>query len=240
MSSREKVASICKDPKSELETLQNRRRKLLEVDRIDRDLTPFVGYLSMRNVPEDLRSCEFLLTAVGAVDPTADWDRYLDVVHEMANPDECEPILKIVRNYRGLAPEAELCAFRKFLEEAFDLLNRRTEEVRQVRARAAQNQDIYLTWDHMDVYFATSMRKAWEYMDLYDSIEQLTGSEEFRDLGVRYFDPTQAYTDNRINKGLVEALMLKRARCTVYSVEDTDTLGKDSAAWLRRWLKVSP
>jgi len=45
---------------------------------------------------------------------------------------------------------------------------------------------------------------------------------------VRYFDPTQAYTDNRINKGLVEALMLKRARCTVYSVQDTDTLGKDS------------
>jgi hypothetical protein len=224
----EKVASICKDSKSELEALQNRRRKLLEVDRIDRDLTPFVGYLSMRNVPEDLRSCEFLLTAVRAVDPTADWDRYLDVVHEMANPGECEPILEIVLNYRGLTPEAELWAFRKFLEEAFDLLNRRTEEVRQVRARAAQNQDIYLTWDHMDVYFATSMRKAWEYMDLYDFIEQLMASEEFRDLGVRYFDPTQAYTDNRINKGLVEALMLKRARCTVYSVQDTDTLGKDS------------
>jgi len=43
-------------------------------------------------------------------------------------------------------------------------------------------------------------------MDLYDFIEQLMASEEFRDLGVRYFDPTQAYTDNRINKGLVEAL----------------------------------
>lgn len=30
-----------------------------------------------------------------------------------------------------------------------------------------------------------------------------------------------------MNKGLVEALML-RAKCTVYSVQDTDTLGKDS------------
>jgi hypothetical protein len=49
-----------------------------------------------------------------------------------------------------------------------------------------------------------------------------------KELDLRYFDPTQAYTDNRVNKGLVEALMLKRARCTVYSVQDTDTLGKHS------------
>jgi hypothetical protein len=80
----------------------------------------------------------------------------------------------------------------------------------------------------MDVYFATSMRKAWEYKDLYDFIERLVSADEFKDLYLRYFDPTQAYTDNRINKGLVEALMLKRAHCTVYSVQDTDTLGKDS------------
>jgi hypothetical protein len=31
-----------------------------------------------------------------------------------------------------------------------------------------------------------------------------------------------------VDKGLVESLMLKRAKCTVYSVQDTDTLGKDS------------
>ena len=224
----EKVASTCKDPKLELEALCNRRRKLLEVDRISRDLTPFVGYLSMRNVPEDLRSCEFLLAAVKAVEPTADWDRYIVLVGEMTNPGECKPLLEIVQNFRAFAPEADLCGFRRFLEHSFELLNCRKKEVEQVRARAARNQDVYLTWDHMDVYFATSMRKAWEYMDLYDFIDQLMASEEFRDLGVRYFDPTQAYTDNRINKGLVEALMLKRARCTVYSVQDTDTLGKDS------------
>jgi len=39
------------------------------------------------------------------------------------------------------------------------------------------------------------------------------GQEELNELDLRYFDPTQAYTDNRVNKGLVEALMLKRARC---------------------------
>lgn len=224
----QKVSAICKDPDLELETLRSRRRALLEVDRISRDLTPFVGYLSMRNIPEDLRSCEFLLTAVKAVASAADWYRYLALVEEMANPDERAPLLEIVGNYRAFAPESGVPEFRKFLEKSFNLLKRRKKEVRLVRARAAKNQDVYLTWDHMDVYFATSMRKAWEYTDLYDFIERLMASDEFRDLGVRYFDPTQAYTDNRINKGLVEALMLKRARCTVYSVQDTDTLGKDS------------
>jgi hypothetical protein len=51
---------------------------------------------------------------------------------------------------------------------------------------------------------------------------------EIANLNIRYFDPTQSYTGSRIDKGLVESLMLKRAKCTVYSVQDTDTLGKDS------------
>ena len=80
----------------------------------------------------------------------------------------------------------------------------------------------------MDVYFATSMRKRWEYEDLFDFVKTLMAHPELADLRLRHFDPTQAYTDNRVNKGLVESLMLKRARCTVYSVQDTDTLGKDS------------
>ena len=80
----------------------------------------------------------------------------------------------------------------------------------------------------MDVYFATSMRKAWEYADLYDFVNDLMNATELSDLPIQYFDPTQSYTDNRIDKGLVESLMLKRAQCTVYSVQDTDTLGKDS------------
>jgi hypothetical protein len=58
----------------------------------------------------------------------------------------------------------------------------------------------------MDVYFATSMRKAWEYKDLFEFIEGLTASSEITDLGLRYFDPTQAFTDNRVNKGLVDPL----------------------------------
>lgn len=97
-----------------------------------------------------------------------------------------------------------------------------------MRARAERNQDVYLTWDHMDVYFATSMRKRWEFEDLFEFVTGVMSQAALKPLKLRYFDPTQSYTANRINKGLVESLMLKRAECTVYSVQDTDTLGKDS------------
>src|SRR5271167_2370468 len=62
----------------------------------------------------------------------------------------------------------------------------------------------------------------------YDFVNRLMTSPELSDLPIRYFDPTQSYTKERVDKGLVESLMIKRARCTVYSVQDSDTLGKDS------------
>ena len=80
----------------------------------------------------------------------------------------------------------------------------------------------------MDVYFATSMRKRWEFEDLFDFVNGLMDQPVLRGLNLRHFDPTQAFTKDRVDKGLVESLMLKRAKCTVYSVQDTDTLGKDS------------
>jgi hypothetical protein len=72
------------------------------------------------------------------------------------------------------------------------------------------------------------MRKPWEFTDLYDFVNGLMKSPVLSGLPISYFDPTQSYTKERVDKGLVESLMLKRARCTVYSVQDTDTLGKDS------------
>ena len=53
---------------------------------------------------------------------------------------------------------------------------------------------MYLTWDHMDVYFATSMRKRWEFEDLFDFVHELMGRPELEGLNVRHFDPTQSYT----------------------------------------------
>ena len=41
-------------------------------------------------------------------------------------------------------------------------------------------------------------------------------------------DAVLKYCEDRIDKGLSEALMLKRAKCTLFLAQESDTLGKDS------------
>lgn len=102
------------------------------------------------------------------------------------------------------------------------------ETIEQTKEKGLRNTDVYLTWDYMDVYVATSMRKQWEFEDVSDFVNGLFACSQLRALNLRYFDPTQSNCTSRIDKGLVEALMLKRASCTVYLVQEADTLGKDS------------
>ena len=93
---------------------------------------------------------------------------------------------------------------------------------------AQQNQNAYLASDHMDVYVATSMREKHEFREISDFTSKVFGSPQLKDLNLRWFDPTQAWVKSRVDKGLAEALMLKRAECTVYLAQVSDTLGKDS------------
>ncbi len=102
---------------------------------------------------------------------------------------------------------------------------RRMQEIRKI---GRENHDAYLTYDHMDVYIATSMRERHEFFLVSGFIKQLFGHPEITPLKLRWFDPTQAYCKDRIDKGLVEGLMVKRAKCTIYHVQESDTLGKDS------------
>lgn len=108
--------------------------------------------------------------------------------------------------------------------EAIELENRRKEIVKIGK----ENYKAYLASDHLDVYVATSMRKRHEYYFVNNLVNKIFNHNELKPLKLRWFDPTQAYCDHRIDKGLFEALMLRRAKCTVYFVQETDTLGKDS------------
>jgi len=93
---------------------------------------------------------------------------------------------------------------------------------------ALRNQAAYLASDHLDVYVATSMRARHEFIGIGRVVRQIFDHELLRPLKLRWFDPTQAYCLNRIDKGLAEALMLRRASCTIYLAQESDTLGKDS------------
>lgn len=98
----------------------------------------------------------------------------------------------------------------------------------QIVAIGRRNYEAYLVSDHLDVYVATSMRERHEYHAIHTITEQIFSHPLVRDLKLRYFDPTQADCTDRLDKGLTEALMLKRAKCTIYLAQEGDTLGKDS------------
>jgi hypothetical protein len=99
------------------------------------------------------------------------------------------------------------------------------------RTAGVHNTYEYLCSSVLDVYVATSMRTSEEFYSVARFLEGVfvRGVQQWplvRKVG--YFDPTQSYHDDRIVKGIVEGLMLKRAACTVYLAQETDTMGKDS------------
>ncbi len=95
---------------------------------------------------------------------------------------------------------------------------------------ALQNLSNYLAADYMDVYIATSMRSEADYISVNNFVKSLFDTPSIRELKLRYFNPTQSWIDDRVAKGLVEALMLKRASMTIYMAQKSDTFGKDSEA----------
>jgi len=205
-----------------------RAEKLLEVENIPRDDTPLVGYLSATQIVAEAGRSKLLRVAAKAIGKGSSWEAFEKVIRELSKPEEQLAVIGMIRNYQSRHPDRTSDDFAAYIAEVAPEIEKRHARLQQVQAIATRNQDIYLTWDHMDVYFATSMRKAWEFADLYDFISGLMKRPAIQELKIRYFDPTQSYTGNRVDKGLVESLMLKRAKCTVYSVQDTDTLGKDS------------
>jgi hypothetical protein len=98
----------------------------------------------------------------------------------------------------------------------------------ETREKGKRNHEAYLASDILDVYVATSMRLKHEYVYVNRITKEIFNHETLKPFNLRYFDPTQAYCEERIDKGLSEALMLKRAKCTIYLAQESDTLGKDS------------
>lgn len=102
--------------------------------------------------------------------------------------------------------------------------------IEQTQQTALGNLANYLTADHMDVYVATSMRSDADFVSVNHFVQALFSDDRIRPLKLRYFNPTQSWIDDRIAKGLVEALMLRRCSVTIYMAQKEDTFGKDSEA----------
>jgi len=117
---------------------------------------------------------------------------------------------------------------KKELMEYGETISQIKEDEKEVQEAARRNTDVFLTWDYMDIYFATSMRNDWEFKETFDFIQRVFSNARLKKLNLRYFDPTQSKCGNPRDKGLIEGLMLKRALCTIYLVQESDTMGKDS------------
>jgi transcriptional regulator with XRE-family HTH domain len=102
--------------------------------------------------------------------------------------------------------------------------------IAKTQATGLRNLSQYLAADYMDVYVATSMREDSDFVSVNRFVQQLFGHAELKPLKLRYFNPTQSWVEDRIAKGLVEALMLRRSSATIYMAQKGDTFGKDSEA----------
>ncbi len=223
---REELADVGRAPNELRRAFAQRARPLIDIDPIAKEETYLLGYISARAVAADVERARFLQTQFASVPDGTAWDRVVEQVVQAAGSEEQSATRRILETIGAGPSGASVAEARSFVDESVKTLDALADRTKQVQDKARLNQDVYLTWDHMDVYFATSMRTRWEFEELHDFVAQLMRRREFRN--VRYFDPTQAFMESRIDKGLIESLMLKRARCTVYQVQDTDTLGKDS------------
>jgi len=104
--------------------------------------------------------------------------------------------------------------------------------IEELRQKGKENTYAYLSCKNIDIYFATSMRTREDFELNYTFMNNLLNHDKLRDLRLVYFDPTQSYIEDRIQKGLVECLMIKRAKVTVYNAQESETFGKVAEASL--------
>lgn len=104
------------------------------------------------------------------------------------------------------------------------------DRIEETQSQAQRNLSRYLAADYLDIYIATSMRSDADFVSVSRFTSELFGHDDLRPLKLRFFDPTQSWIEDRVAKGLVEALMLRRSSMTIYMAQKNDTFGKDSEA----------
>lgn len=129
---------------------------------------------------------------------------------------------------KELENELNKCENPELYESFSNILINLYEEIKKTRGKGEHNTNAYLIWDYIDIYIATSMRKNCEFEETYEIINQIFNNPNLKRLKIRYFDPTQSHCALNRDKGLIEGLMLKRAKCTIYMIQESDTFGKDS------------
>lgn len=205
------------------------------IKKIDDSRLPYLGYISAAKYREKHHKREQLASYLkelaakvrekgsGAVEELSNSRRLRidSLMRELDSPLQHTPISPLFApNPDELDEEAK-----RMLKEEKDL-----DEMAATQSQALRNLSNYVSADFMDVYVATSMRTDSDFISVNHFVTALFSNDLIAPLRLRYFNPTQSWIENRVAKGLVEALMLKRAGYTIYMAQKSDTFGKDSEA----------
>lgn len=114
-------------------------------------------------------------------------------------------------------------------EEVKKLYAGQFSNFKSARTTALANTRIYLSFcDDLDVYIATSMRSRQDFRDMAYTCEKIFKSDKLRRFNIRYFDPTLSAAKHHEDKGLIECLMVKKAKVLIYFAQHKESLGKIS------------
>ena len=99
------------------------------------------------------------------------------------------------------------------------------------RKIALKNTKTYLSMvSDLDVYVATSMRERSDFFTMADFCDRVFSDASLSPFNLRYFDPTLSAAQHHEDKGLIECLMVKRAKALVLHAGTRDSYGKDAEA----------
>lgn len=128
-----------------------------------------------------------------------------------------------------LFSSAELEQTKKIITDFKLQIETTVSKVEKLKEIGKRNQEHYLrNIESIDVYVATSMRNDEEYIDMYNFVSKTFDDSNIKTLNLRYFDPTLCYCDSRIDKGIIECLLVRSSKVTIYCAQEGDTFGKDS------------
>jgi transcriptional regulator with XRE-family HTH domain len=199
------------------------------------DQLEFLGYISVGKYRQQRKKRELLSTRLRDL-ASAIQKKGKIAVDEMSEKRkrQIDSLLKELGTSLSHTPLSSLFApnVAELEAEANRVLRKVSDEetMELAQRQALENLSHYLSSDYMDVYVATSMRTESDFISVNRFVEKLFSHADVEPLRLRYFNPTQSWIEDRVAKGLVEALMLRRSLVTLYMAQKTDSFGKDSEA----------
>jgi hypothetical protein len=117
----------------------------------------------------------------------------------------------------------------KSIDDVRNMYSGQFEKFKKARNIALKNTRLYLSViNDLDLYIATSMRTRDDFREVATLSETILNSDKLREFNLRCFDPTLSAANHHEDKGLIECLMVKRAKILIYFAQHKESLGKVS------------